>query len=100
MLLTNEVLSAIKICGLDTYLGSLHEISYGRPSLGCDLVEEYRCILGDRLVLNLVNRKMIKPTDFVFKNTFDQAFADEQELISRSSETLPRLVGIKTFLGR
>ncbi|MBF0211920.1 MAG: CRISPR-associated endonuclease Cas1, partial [Desulfamplus sp.] len=38
-LLTNEVLSAIKICGLDPYRGSLHEISYGRPSLACDLVE-------------------------------------------------------------
>jgi CRISPR-associated protein Cas1 len=32
-LLTNEVISAIKTCGLDPYLGSLHEISYGRPFL-------------------------------------------------------------------
>lgn len=36
-MLTNEVISAIKICGLDPYMGSLHEISYGRPSLTCDL---------------------------------------------------------------
>ncbi|MBW2103912.1 MAG: CRISPR-associated endonuclease Cas1, partial [Deltaproteobacteria bacterium] len=41
-LLTNEVLSAVTACGLDPYLGSLHEVSYGRPSLACDLVEEYR----------------------------------------------------------
>jgi CRISP-associated protein Cas1 len=33
-LLTNEVISAIKTCGLDPYLGSLHEISYGRPVTG------------------------------------------------------------------
>lgn len=50
-LLTNEVLSAATACGLDPYLGSLHEVSYGRPSLACDLVEEYRSFLGDRLVL-------------------------------------------------
>ncbi|MEA2061397.1 MAG: CRISPR-associated endonuclease Cas1 [Thermodesulfobacteriota bacterium] len=96
-LLTNEVLSAIKICGLDPYMGSLHEISYGRPSLACDLVEEYRCIIGDRLVLNLINRKMIKPTDFVFKNTSGQAFADEQEMKDkRPVEMKPYLY--KTFL--
>ena len=56
-LLTNEVISAIKVCGLDPYLGALHEISYGRPSLACDLVEEYRSLIGDRFVLGLLNRE-------------------------------------------
>ncbi|MEA1966992.1 MAG: CRISPR-associated endonuclease Cas1 [Thermodesulfobacteriota bacterium] len=96
-LLTNEVLSAIKICGLDPYLGALHEISYGRPSLACDLVEEYRCIIGDRLVLNLLNRKMIKPADFVFRNRAQKTFADEQEMKKqRPVEMKPYLY--KTFL--
>ena len=60
-LLTNEVLSAVKACGLDPYLGSLHEVSHGRPSIACDLVEEYRCFLGDRLVLGLINRRAVRP---------------------------------------
>ena len=64
-LLTNEVLSAINTVGLDPYLGALHEIVYGRPSLACDLVEEYRSLLGDRFVLNLINRRMVTPDDFV-----------------------------------
>lgn len=79
-LLTNEVLSAIKICGLDPYMGALHEISYGRPSLACDLVEEYRAVLGDRLVLGLINRRVIGLDDFVRREKVPKTFADEDEM--------------------
>ena len=96
-LLTNEVLSAINICGLDPYMGSLHEISYGRPSLACDLVEEYRCDLGDRLVLSLINRKMVTPDDFVYKKGNQLTFVDEKEMKdSRPVEMKPYL--LKTFI--
>jgi CRISPR-associated protein Cas1 len=96
-LLTNEVISAIKTCGLDPYLGSLHEISYGRPSLACDLVEEYRTPVGDRFVLQLLNRKMIKPEDFVYRKPGQKAYTDEKEMASnRPVEMKPRLY--KTFL--
>jgi len=79
-LLTNEVLSAIKARGLDPYLGSLHEISYGRPSLACDLVEEYRCFLGDRLVLGLLNRKAVVKDDFVYRKRAQSNYVDEEEM--------------------
>jgi len=79
-LLTNEVLSAIKANGLDPYMGALHEIAYGRPSLACDLVEEYRSFLGDRLVLGIINRKMITPNDFVYRKSPPANFIDEQEM--------------------
>lgn len=79
-MLTNEVLSAIKASGLDPYLGALHEVSYGRPSLACDLVEEYRSFLGDRLVLGLVNRKVIRPDDFVYRKNPPSNFVDEEEM--------------------
>jgi len=96
-LLTNEVISAIKVCGLDPYLGSLHEISYGRPSLGCDLVEEYRSLIGDRFVLSLLNRKMIKPDDFLYRSPKQISFSDEQEMAKkRPVEMKPHLY--KTFL--
>jgi CRISPR-associated protein Cas1 len=96
-LLTNEVISAIKISGLDPYMGSLHEISYGRPSLACDLVEEYRCDLGDRLVLSLINRKMVGPDDFVYKKGSNLNFIDEKEMKdSRPVEMKPYL--LKAFI--
>ncbi len=79
-LLTNEVLSAVKTVGLDPYLGALHAIDYGRPSLACDLVEEYRSILGDRLVLGLINRKLVKPEDFVYRNADRKTYLDETDL--------------------
>ncbi len=79
-MLTNEVLSAVKSSGLDPYLGALHEISYGRPSLACDLVEEYRSFLGDRLVLGLINRKLISPDDFVYRKDVPKEFTDDEEM--------------------
>jgi len=82
-LLTNEVTSAIQSCGLDPYMGSLHEISYGRPSLACDLVEEYRVFLGDRLVLGLINRKALDPDDFIFRQSSQTAYTDEKEMKAR-----------------
>jgi len=79
-LLTNEVLSAIKTCGLDPYLGSLHEISYGRPSLACDLVEEYRTYLGDRLVLGLINKRLVKPDDFIYRPSAPKEYVDDDDM--------------------
>jgi CRISPR-associated protein Cas1 len=63
-LFTNEVLNGIKRVGLDPYLGALHEIAPGRPSLACDLVEEWR-VFAERLVLSLINRRAIRSGDFI-----------------------------------
>jgi CRISPR-associated protein Cas1 len=82
-LVTNEVLSAVKAVGLDPYLGSLHEEAYGRPSLACDLAEEYRCFIADRLVLGLVNRRLIRREDFVYRSPPPAEFTDEEEMRQR-----------------
>jgi len=82
-LITNEVLSAVKTVGLDPYLGALHEIAYGRPSLACDLVEEYRTFMADRLVLGLINRQAVSPEDFVYRAKPPAQFADEDEMKQR-----------------
>jgi CRISP-associated protein Cas1 len=93
-LLTNEVLTAIKVVGLDPYLGSLHTVDYGRPSLACDLVEEWRSFLGDRLVLTLINRRVISPGDFVYRPTGCTDAVDEEDLKQR------RPVEMKPKIGR
>ena len=71
-LFTNEVLNAIRVSGLDPYLGALHEVASGRPSLACDLVEEWR-VFAERLVLGLINKKIVKPHDFIFRKKKEQA---------------------------
>ncbi|HWQ08807.1 MAG TPA: CRISPR-associated endonuclease Cas1, partial [Holophaga sp.] len=50
----NEVLVAVQMTGLDPYLGTFHVIEAGRPSLALDLLEEFRPILVDRLVFDLL----------------------------------------------
>lgn len=96
-LLTNEVLSAVKASGLDPYMGALHEVSYGRPSLACDLVEEYRCWLGDRMVLGLINRKMLSPADFIYRKPPPDNFVDEREMKEkRPVEMKPQIM--RTFI--
>ncbi len=67
-LFTNEVLNAIRVVGLDPYLGALHEVASGRPSLACDLVEEWR-VFGERLVLGLINRRVVRSEDFVYRTS-------------------------------
>lgn len=63
MLLTAEATGAVAGAGLDPALGMLHSPDDGRPSLGLDLVEEFRQAVVDRLVLHLVNNRVLSATD-------------------------------------
>ncbi len=64
-LLCNDLTAALETVGLDPYVGFMHTLRPGRPSLSLDLMEELRAYLGDRLVLSLINRKQISIKDFV-----------------------------------
>lgn len=64
-LLTNAVFTACEIAGLDAYDGFFHADKYGRPALALDLVEEFRPIVADSVVLTVVNNRIIGPDDFV-----------------------------------
>jgi CRISPR-associated protein Cas1 len=63
-LLLNDILVAIQISGLDPYLGTFHVIEVGRPSLALDLIEEFRPLLIDRLVLTLIHQQQVAPHHF------------------------------------
>jgi len=63
-LLVHDCRSALEGVGLDPCVGYLHTDRPGRPSLALDLMEEFRAVLADRLVLSLLNRKQIQPKDF------------------------------------
>ncbi|MBI5000052.1 MAG: CRISPR-associated endonuclease Cas1 [Euryarchaeota archaeon] len=53
--------------GFDPYLGFFHRPRYGRPSLALDLMEEFRPIVGDSVVISLVNNDEISKKDFVIR---------------------------------
>lgn len=63
-LLVHDITAALESVGLDPYVGFLHTDRPGRPSLALDLMEEFRPILADRLVLSLINRQQVTPDDF------------------------------------
>ncbi|MFL5587817.1 MAG: type I-D CRISPR-associated endonuclease Cas1d [Ktedonobacteraceae bacterium] len=64
-LLTNKVASAVQLVGFDHFVGYLHSSFYGRPSLALDLVEEFRPIIVDSVVLTMLNKRMLTLNDFV-----------------------------------
>jgi CRISPR-associated protein Cas1 len=60
----NEIQALLDAMGFDPYVGFLHEIDYGRPSLALDLLEEFRPAFVDRLSVALLNRQILRRTDF------------------------------------
>ncbi len=63
-LLLNSVLGAVCMVGFDPYLGTLHSVDYGRPSLALDMMEEWRPLVVDTLVLSVFNLKALTLSDF------------------------------------
>jgi CRISPR-associated protein Cas1 len=63
-LLANKVRGAVQSAGFDPYLGFLHQLDYGRPSLALDLMEEFRPLLIDSLVLRVCGDGRITAEDF------------------------------------
>jgi CRISPR-associated protein Cas1 len=63
-LLTHNLVTACEVVGLDPYDGFFHADKYGRPALALDLVEEFRGVIVDSIVMNVVNRGMLKAEDF------------------------------------
>ena len=64
-LLTNKVASAVQMVGFDHFVGYLHSSFYGRPALALDLVEEFRPVIVDSVVLNILNHRILASNDFV-----------------------------------
>ncbi len=63
-LLLSDMISATAIAGLDPYAGFFHQERYGRPNLALDLMEEFRPIVVDSLVLTGINKGVFSLSDF------------------------------------
>lgn len=64
-LLTKELTLAARAAGLDPLLGFYHQPHFGRPSLALDLMEEFRPVIADSVVITAINNRVITSTDFV-----------------------------------
>jgi CRISPR-associated protein Cas1 len=63
-LVVNELSALLDAMGFDPYIGFLHALDYGRPSLALDQVEEFRHSLVDRFTLAAINRQVFAEADF------------------------------------
>ncbi|MEC4895544.1 MAG: type I-D CRISPR-associated endonuclease Cas1d [Oscillatoria sp. PMC 1051.18] len=83
-LLRHDIQSAVNIVGFDPYLGYLHVEHYGRPSLALDLMEEFRPLIVDAVVLSALNKRSLTLDDFTSEPL--------SEAVSLTKD------GLKTFL--
>jgi len=68
-LLSKDLTVTLLATGFDPYLGFFHKPRYGRPGLALDLMEEFRPIIGDSVVISLINNQEINLNDFVIRGT-------------------------------
>jgi CRISP-associated protein Cas1 len=64
-LLARDCTIAAYAVGFDPYVGFYHQPRYGRPALALDVMEEFRPLISDSVVLTAINNRMIGPGDFV-----------------------------------
>lgn len=63
-ILFNEILSNIIAIGLHPYIGFFHQLAKGHPALVSDLIEEWRAVIVDALVISLIKRGSITENMF------------------------------------
>ncbi len=65
-LLYYNIYSFLRSRGLNPHIGYLHPMRMGHPALVSDLMEEFRAIVVDAVVFNLVFNHKISPHDFSY----------------------------------
>ena len=64
-LLTKDCMVAAASVGLDPHLGFYHQIKPGKPALALDLMESFRPLIADSVVLSAINNRMVTPENFL-----------------------------------
>jgi CRISP-associated protein Cas1 len=63
-ILTKELTGVCYSVGLDPFFGFYHKPRYGKPALALDLMEEFRPLTADSVVISLINRNELSLSDF------------------------------------
>ena len=66
-LLTKDLTATVLAVGFDPYLGFYHRPRFGRPALALDLAEEFRPLIADSVVVNVINNGEIRSTGFIVR---------------------------------
>jgi CRISPR-associated protein Cas1 len=63
-LLVQEAIAALEMSGLDAAVGFLHRARWGRPCLALDLIEEFRPVIVDAVVLRCLTTGIVRFEEF------------------------------------
>jgi CRISPR-associated protein Cas1 len=66
-LLAKDWTLTLQAVGFDPYLGFFHTPRYGRPALALDLMEEFRPLIVDSVVVTAINTGVVQADDFVHR---------------------------------
>ena len=66
-LLAKDCQLAVVNVGLDPLLGFYHQPRFGRPALALDLMEEFRSLVGDSIVLSVIGTGVLDAGDFLLR---------------------------------
>ncbi|MCS6865856.1 MAG: CRISPR-associated endonuclease Cas1 [Gemmataceae bacterium] len=64
-MLAKDCFAAVCTVGFDPYKGFFHQGKHGKPSLALDLMEEFRPVIADSVVLTLINNQALTKNDFL-----------------------------------
>lgn len=64
-LLARDATVALVTAGLDPYIGLYHRPGFARPALALDLMEEFRPIVADSVVVRAINNGEVGAGDFI-----------------------------------
>lgn len=64
-LLSKDFALTLATVGLDPLLGFYHQPRFGRPALALDLMEEFRPLIADSVVISAINNGVVASDDFI-----------------------------------
>ena len=64
-LLTKDLTLICHSVGLDPFIGFFHQPRFGRPALALDLIERFRPLIADSVVIGAINTGMVGRGDFI-----------------------------------
>jgi CRISPR-associated protein Cas1 len=85
-MLAKDCFAAVCTVGFDPYKGFFHANRHGKPSLALDLLEEFRAVIADSVVLTLVNNEMVTPKNFLTWKEACQLTEDGRRAFFRAYE--------------
>lgn len=85
-LLVKDLTVQANAIGFDPYLGFYHRPKFGRPALALDAAEEFRPLIADSVVLNLLNNGEVTSHDFIRRGNAVALTADGRRKVLHSYE--------------